>query len=44
MPSLPSAGTFNAGLIGVDRKTEAQQVHLETLASGEEDAEEPIER
>ena len=28
----------------VDPKTEAEQVHLKTLAGGEQDTEEPIER
>ena len=43
IPSRPSAGSFSAGLTGRP-KTEARQIHIETLAGGEQDAEEPIER
>jgi hypothetical protein len=40
--SLTGAGSYSAGLTRVDSKTEAQQVQLETLASGEEDADQAV--
>ena len=44
IPSLPQCRQLQRWPDRVDPKTEAEQVHLKTLAGGEQDTEEPIER
>ena len=42
IPSLTRAVSYSAGLTRVDPKTEAKQIQLETLVSGEEDADQAV--